>query len=246
MGFNNRFLSAMGQWQKGWRENANARLKMADELEAAISEIDLPQNFRTVDKTCYRKRFLVPNNKQNGGDLGPLFINGFITEGVASWTTEKKLAQEFKDPTREGTIAAIFSHVPVASEVLLNIPALWEDLSFQTAAEHFVERSGDNSDALLHFRSRQSEVILRAELKYDELVHLCGRSSPFDRLCEIHGLRSDEERDRLWQEFVEADIFPEEAFYLSPEGTRAAMERAYVSFLEKHGSTIQAVLGQRG
>jgi hypothetical protein len=140
----------------------------------------------------------------------------------------------------------IFSHFPASSEVLLNIPALWDNTSFQAAAEHFRERNGNNSDALFHVRSRQSEVILRADLRYEELTHLCGLSSPFDGLCEIHGSHSEEERDRLWQDFVEADNFPEEAFYLSPEGTKAVMGRAYAIFFEKHGSTIQAVLDQRG
>ncbi|WP_300019781.1 hypothetical protein [uncultured Roseobacter sp.] len=246
MAFSDRFLSAVGRWQKGWREEANLRLEIAGELESAIAETGLSEDFQTVSETCYRKRFLIPNNPQNGGDLGPLFLNGFLSEGVASWTSEKKFAQEFKDPTREGTIAAIFSHVPGPNEVLLNIRALWEDPSFRTAANHFLDRKGENSDALFHFKFRQSEVILRADLKYDELIHICGRSSPFDSLCELLGLQSDGERDRLWKEFVEADIFPKEAFTLTTEGTRAAMDRAKASFLEKHGSTIESVLAQRG
>ncbi|WP_217492064.1 hypothetical protein [Leisingera sp. JC1] len=219
-------------------------MKIASELEAAIDDTDLPKNFQIVNEQCYRKRFLVPNNPVNGGDLGPLFLNGVLPEGVASWTVDKKFAQEFKDPTREGTIAAIFSHIPEPNEVLLNIPALWEDPSFQSAAEQFRVRNGESSDALFHFRFRQSEVILRADLKYDELIHICGRSSPFERICELHGLWSEAERDDLWKEFVQADIFPEEAFSLTKEGTRAAMDRAKSSFLEKHRSTIETVLTQ--
>jgi len=244
VGFSDRFLSAMGGWQRGWQEEAKLRFELARELDSAIAETNLSQDFQTFGETCYRKRFLVPNNPQNGGDFGPLFINGFIPEGVASWTTNKKFAQEFKDPTREGTFAAIFCHVPAPNEVLLNIPALWADRSFQNAACNFRDRGGENSDALFHFKFRQSELILRADLRFDELIHICGRSSPFDMLCEIEGLQSDEERDRLWQRFVEADIFPEEAYLLSTEGTRAAMDRVKEKFLNKHGSKIDSVLAK--
>ena len=244
LAFSDKFLSALGRWQKGWREQANMRLEITNELEVAIRDADLPKEFQTVSKICYRKRFLVPNNPENGGDLGPLFLNGVLPEGVASWTFDKKLAQEFKDPTREGTIAAIFAHMPDPNEVLLNIPALWEDPTFQNTAERFLRGKGENSDALFHFRFRQSEVILHADLKYDELVHICGRSSPFERICELHGLWSEVDRDHLWKKLVEADTFPEEAFYLTKEGTRATMDRAKSSFLEKHGSTIEAVLAQ--
>ncbi|SDZ38268.1 hypothetical protein SAMN05444004_11278 [Jannaschia faecimaris] len=246
MAFSDRFLSALNKWQKGWQEKACKRLEIANELESSIAETGLSQDFRNCDKTCYRKRFLVPNNPTNGGDLGPLFINGSLPEGVASWSSDKRFAQDFKDPTREGTFAAIFSHIPDPSEVLLNIPALWEDSSFQTAVKRFHDGNRENADALFRMRSRQSEVILRADLKYEELVHICGRSSPFDTLCELCGLHSEEEQDRLWSKFVEANSFPEEAFSLSTTATRAAMDRARASFLDKHGSTIQTVIAQRG
>lgn len=245
MDFSDKFLSALGRWQKGWREDANLRLKFASELESSIAEIGLSPEFQTASETCYRKRFLVPNNPQNGGDLGPLFLNGFLHEGVASWTTEKRFAQEFKEPTREGTFAAIFSHAPRPKEVLLNIAALWKDRSFQTAANRFLEREGENSDALFHFQFNQSEVILRADLRFDEVIHICGRSSSFDELCELHGLQSERERDRFWKALVEAGNFPEEAFTLTPEATRAAMDRAKASFLEKHESKIDSVLAGR-
>lgn len=174
-----------------------------------------------------------------------MFLNGFLHEGVASWTTEKRFAQEFKEPTREGTFAAMFSHIPRREEVLLNIAALWKDCAFQTAANRFLEREGENSDALFHFQFTQSEVILRADLSFDEVIHICGRSSPFDELCELNGLQSEQERDRLWKELIEAGNFPEEAFTLTPEATRAVMDRAKASFLEKHGSKIESVLAGR-
>jgi len=245
MTFSDRFLSALGGWQRGWRENAELRLDLAKELESAVNETDLPTEFRSVSSTCYRKRFLVPNNPQNGGDLGPLFLNGFLPEGTASWTTDKKFAQEFKDPIREGTFAAIFAHDPSPNDVLVNIPALWENPAFEQAVDRYSKKEGPNVEALLHFKFLQSEVVLKADLRYDELINICSRSSPFETLCELNGLTTDRERDLFFAKFVEADAFPEEPYVLSSNGTRAALDRAKAKFLAKHGAKIQAVLAKK-
>lgn len=51
----------------------------------------------------YRKRFLVANNEQNGGDMVPLFWNGEIKEGFASWTRDFEFARViFKKDARPG------------------------------------------------------------------------------------------------------------------------------------------------
>jgi hypothetical protein len=77
VGFSDRFLSALGRWQKGWREDATLRLEFARELETAIEETGLSVQFRTVNETCYRKRFLIPNNPQNGGGFWPIIPKWF-------------------------------------------------------------------------------------------------------------------------------------------------------------------------
>ena len=243
MNFSDRFLSAIGAWQRGWREEKARRLVLAEELVAAASAENLPIRFRSAaGTTCYRKRFLVPNNPQNGGDLGPLFLNGFIDEGVASWTTDKKFAQDFKDPLRSGTFAAVFAHSPQPDEVIVNIPALWADNAFEEAVQTFHARDGANADALLFFKFRQGEIVMNAPLKYDELVGLCGKSSPFDVLCELAGLSTDQQRDDFWNKLVEADQFPEDPWWLSGVATRAVLDRTRTQFLENNGSKIADVI----
>lgn len=143
MTFSDRFLAALGGWQRGWREEKDRRLALAAELIAAVDDEDLSPRFRTSNAVCYRKRYLVPNNPQNGGDLGPLFVNGFVDEGLASWTTDKKFAQEFKDPLREGTFSAVFAHQPTPGEVLVNIPELWADEVFEESVNAFAARNGE-------------------------------------------------------------------------------------------------------
>ena len=64
-------------------------------------------------------------------------MQGSIGEGIASWTTELKFAQDFKDPMRDGNVSAVFGHVPKPEEVVLNITALWTDLNFRTAVETY-------------------------------------------------------------------------------------------------------------
>jgi hypothetical protein len=245
MKFSERFLSALGGWQRGWREQKEQRLHLAKELVEAVRAESLPSQFRTLATTCYRKRYLVPNNPQNGGDLGPLFLNGCIEEGLASWTTDVRFAQDFKEPLREGTFAAVFAHAPQSDEVLVNIPALWADKAFEEAVGAFHAKCGPGADALMHFKFRQGEIVMDAKLRFDELVHLCGKSSPFDVLCEAAGLSTDEERDAFWKQLAHDNKFPEEPMWLSMEATKGALDRAKKKFLEKHGATISAAMNGR-
>lgn len=245
MKFTDRFLSALGGWQRGWREARDRRLVLAEELVAAATAQNLAIQFRSAGTTCYRKRYLVPNNPQNGGDMGPLFLNGFIEEGLASWTTDKKFAQDFKDPLREGTFAGVFAHLPQPGEVLVNIPALWADKTFEEAVNAFHARDGRNADALMYFKFRQGEIVMNAQLKYEELAGLCGRSSPFDVLCEAAGLSTDEERDDFWKKLVEADKFPEAPMWLTKDATRGVLDRTKKQFLNEHASKISEVMISR-
>jgi hypothetical protein len=95
-----------------------------------------------------------------------------------------KFAQDFKDPLREGTVSAVFGHSPLPAEVVLNIPALWNDPEFQQAVEAYSQGGQPNASALQHFNARQSEVILNCPLRADEIEGFCGRSSPFELLCD--------------------------------------------------------------
>lgn len=79
---------------------------------------------------------------------------------------------------------------------------------------------------------------MNAKLYFDEVYSLCGKSSPFDVLCELAGLRTEDERDECWKQLVEADIFPEDPRWLSEDDTRAVMQRTRSQFFDKYGETI--------
>lgn len=240
--FSDRLLSALGGWQNGWREDSARRLKITEELRAATAAEGLSGQFLTCPHVCYRKRFLVPNNPQNGGDIGPLFINGRIEEGVAAWTTNAKFAQEFKDPLRDGTFSVIFAHRPTEGEVVLNVPALWSDPTFKQRVHEFKRRGGVHADALLNFNFRQHEIIMDAHLNYDEVHAICGRSSPFEVLCELQGLFTDEDRDLYWKELVAADKFPEDPRWIEGPRVQNVLERTKTKFMNQFGSTLAKVL----
>lgn len=243
--FSDRLLTALGAWQNGWREEKDRRIPITEELQAAVKEDDLPERFRSCDSTCYRKRFLVPNNPQNDGDFGPLFLKGAIEEGVTAWTNNVRFAQDFKDPLRDGTISAVFAHTPAPGEVLVNVPALWADEQFKVRVKEFSDDGGGHAGALLNFRALQGEIIMDADLQYDEVYGLCGRSSPFDVLCDLEGLSTEDERDELWKALVASGNFPEEAWWLQQPKVRDVMDRAKAKFLAKHGDAIEGVLSRR-
>jgi hypothetical protein len=233
MAYSDRFLAALGAWQRGWRENPTRREGITNELLEAIAESGLPNEARTIMQKCYRKRFLVPNNPQNEADFGPLIMNGSLEdEGVASWTTELKFAQDFKNPLRDGTVSAVFGRKPLPNEVILNIPALWRDPEFQTAFEEYSKAAKPNTDALQNFKGRESEIILNAPLRRDEIEGFCGRSSPFELLCELAGVHGEKARDEVWRRLCDAGVFPEQPTWLNREAALRALANTETKFAE--------------
>jgi len=227
------FLRVLGAWQRGWREDASRREAITKELLDAIAECNLPNGVRSTNLKCYRKRFLVPNNPQNSGDFVPLILNGSLKdEGVASWTTELKFAQDFKDPLRHGTVSAVFGHTPAPAEVILKIPALWTDPEFQRAVDAYERAAKPNADALRHFKARQSEIILNSPLLADEIEGFCGRSSPFELLCDLAGIQGDAARDEFWRRLVEAGMFPEQPMWLGKEAALRALANTEARFAD--------------
>lgn len=223
------FLCALGAWQAGWKEEKDRRIAITADLLAAIAcqSAPLPTEALQTPPTCYRKRFLVPNNPQNGGDLCPFFWDGMIDEGVASWTTDYDYCKTmFKRDLRQGTIACIFRRHPAPSEVILNIRALWTNDLFRTAAESYVERKSENFQAIMHFGNTQSEVILDAPLTMDDVVAFCGQVPSLDELCTTAGITEPEDEDELWQKLVAANFLPTQNYWLEEEAAQHALNNA--------------------
>jgi hypothetical protein len=226
--FPDAFLNALGAWQAGWCEEKDRRLELTARLREAIGAMPpLPEEAMRAPPTCFRKRFLVPNNAQNGGDFWPFFWDGEIAEGVASWTTNYDYCKViFKKNPRPGTIACIFRRKPRASEVVLNIAGLWTGDDFIKAAQLYIDRRGENFQGIRHFRDTQSEVILDAPLTMDDVIAFCGRVPSLDELCTTASISAPEDEDELWRKLVEENLLPTLPYWLEGQASQAAIENA--------------------
>jgi hypothetical protein len=220
------FLAALGEWQRGWGEEASGRLRTTARLSTAISALqDAPAEIFQCSARCYRKRFLIPNNEQNGGDMMPLFFHGEIDEGFASWTTDFEFARFiFKKEARPGEVGAIFAVQPSPEDVVLNIAALWLRTDFMAAVESYRLRGGAESAALNNFKNKQSEVILKARLRLDDVTALCVQIPSLQNICAQLDIRDDEQVDAVWALMVQRNWFPTSALWSEGEKAQAQLD----------------------
>jgi hypothetical protein len=226
------FLAALGEWQRGWGEEASGRLRTTARLSAAISALqDAPAEIFQCSARCYRKRFLVPNNQQNGGDMMPLFFHGEIEEGFASWTTDFEFARFiFKKEARPGEIGAIFAVQPSPGDVVMNVAALWSRADFVAAVERYNTRGGAESAALNNFKDKQSEVILKAPLRLDDVTALCVQIPSLETICVQLDIRDDAQVDAVWALMVERDWFPTSGFWSEGEKAQTQLDETIGKF----------------
>ena len=196
MDYSDDFLSALGQWQNGWAEDRARRLPIAVQLKRSIADLPgpLPKNEL---RPCYRKRFLVPNNQENGGDFVPLFRDGRIEEGLASWTTDLAFAKSFKSDLRIGQIMTVFECQPTHEIVLVDFPALWSDGAFVESVKAYSAKGGPHAAALENFRATQFEVILSASLLAESIVAFGGPVSSADEIAKSGGIEDLETIEAL-------------------------------------------------
>ena len=216
--FSDQLLESLGAWQSGWREVQSRRENLADELCGQVAS--LPPEFRTVSASCYRKRFI------HKGETVDLFLNDSRDEGVASWTLDLRFAERLKGLTRDDAVsAAIFEHTPADGEVIVSFPALWAAQEFQDAVKGYASRSGPQSDALVHFKDTQQEVVLKTPLRASEMIALTGASSPFDDLCDRIGV-PDSQRDQIFKALIDDGSYVGEVQYIDKEATQRVVTRS--------------------
>ncbi|KVR11950.1 hypothetical protein WK11_03110 [Burkholderia ubonensis] len=217
MTFSRQFLDTLGEWKRGWGEDQTLRVKLAHRLLAEAAQ--LPAEFRTVgDRICYRKRFLVKS------DIVPL-LQGKLYDGVTSWTLDQSFAEIFKGYEREDAITAtIFEHRPAPAEVVLNIAALWESQEFNNAVAAYRADNGAEAEAYAVIGARQSEVVLDAQLQYGEIIAFTGRSSSFDDLCAMAGIRL-QDQDAAWRLLIDLGKQPETPRYVKPDRVKAILQK---------------------
>lgn len=222
------FLLALAKWQRGWHEDKHRRLQITSELESAIdaNRSAFPPSAFDAPSVCFRKRFLVPNNPQNGGDFWPFVWDGEIAEGVASWTIDYGFAKSiFKTEVRPNEVAVIFSHSPKPEEVVLNITNIWQDERFVVATDRYAEKNGEASAVYSRIGNKQKEVVLRAPLSIDSVRAFCGVVPRIEAVCASAGISDDADADRVWESMVSRQIFPFDPYWIEDQAAEAALDR---------------------
>ena len=232
MAFSDAFLDALGRWQRGWRQDPKLKAPIAAGLEAEAR--NLPERFRAPRPEClYRKRHLYRSEDQR--ELVPLLLGGGLVENApTSWSLDLAFAEGFDDILDEddarAITGAVFRHVAVPGEVILDVPALWADPKFAKAVEAYRDRGGTEAQALFHFRGArdQNEVILRAPLLRTEILKLSGKGD-FDAICLEMGAQTDEQREAVAHYLQAAGEVPETPRFLPAE----ASARVVAATIEK-------------
>lgn len=233
MVYPDRFLDALGAWQRGWREDQDRRLIVTRELRAAIEALPHPLPISAPLPGCYRKRFLVPNNPQNGGDFLKLILAGEIVEGPASWTTDPTFHLEFKRNPRVGQLTALFHHLPRADEVLVDIVALWRDPIFVTAVEDYIGRGGEEAESYKSIAAGQKEMVLTAPLLIDEFVDAVGDIGDENFFHAALGASTDSEREAVSDALMAAKIALGAKKWAGGDAVRRAVQRTRLLFTAK-------------
>jgi hypothetical protein len=231
--FTDAFLDALGAWQRGWRENQEVRLSLGERLRAKCKA--LPPKFRDVQAPCFRKRFL------HGRDLPALIIEGQLDEGITSWTLDETYARDFKGWWRtDAASAAIFRHTPVSGEVIVSLPQLWADEGFCDAVASYCRRGRTEADSLQNFGAKQSEVILGAPLKREEVIGLTGKSDDFDDICDglgeqgkALGLEDPAMRQRVYLEITHAGSVVGQPTWMSEDSAQKILTRVRDQFSKR-------------
>ena len=230
------FLLVLAKWQCGWHEEKSKRIQITGELECLLREnhSKFPSWAFEAPSVCFRKRFLVPNNPQNGGDFFPFVWDGEIVEGAASWTTDYRFAKSiFKNEIRENEISVIFFHNPTPTDVVLNISRIWEDENFVNAAKKYVEQKKEFCDVFTRIGNKQKEVILRASLSIDRVKAFCGLVPLLDDICKSVGLSNESDIDRIWEGMKSREVYPFDRYWIEDHAVEAALNRFLAVIAER-------------
>jgi hypothetical protein len=235
--FTDELLDALGAWQRGWRENMD--LKKPIEEKLVIEAAKLPGCFRAAPDACDRKRFLYK------GDMEPLIMFGGLDDGVASWTTYRDFAKDFKGIVRPGAVtASYFEHKPRPDEVIVNFQALWADEAFVQAAEDYRNRGRQEAAALFNFADKQGEIVLHARLHSEEIRGMVGDAPDFDAACDQAGI-AEEAREELFKKLTAMKVHFGGPIWTSEEGAPRVVENARRKFLERNERRIELAAALR-
>src|SRR5258708_5657220 len=149
-------LQAISDWQRDTADR-DARARRGHSLKEAAME--LPVQFRRADSQCFRQIALDKNF------LWTLAVETDLAEATSSWTTSLELAKQFKGgvPPEGDWQGVIWAVLPSASQVVVNLEALFSDPQFRAACEEARKKIAHYEDGIGKYSGSQHEVVLEIE-----------------------------------------------------------------------------------
>jgi hypothetical protein len=211
-------IQAVNDWQRGGDHKQKVRRGQRLKDCAAL----LPSRFRACDQTCFRQEAHGKNR------IWQLLADNRLPETIAAWTTDLDTAKNFKGGVPPpGLQGVIFSLVPPPGKVVLNLAALFADAEFLAAVKARQAEIVGFHDGIARWRGSQSEVVLElGNLEPASVYSYGGFSANKEALVELQLQRKPTPEDLAEFDILcaRAGVTPG-AWWLSPEGTRAVLER---------------------
>lgn len=208
-------LQAVSDWQRGGDAKQNRR--RGEALKAACE--NLPSQFRRSVLVCHRQIAL------GKGGVWDLLGDNRLPEKISSWTTDLEIAQGFKGgvpPEGQGYQGVIFSVLPPAGSVIVNLRELYQEPAFRDAMDRNKSAIADYAKGAGRYEGDQSEVVLEIDkLEQEDIYSMGGHSSPFDELVA--------EAAKIY--YGSANVTPEQykALLLKVEHTRGVAGPSWLS-----------------
>lgn len=148
------FLQAVNDWQLGG--NAKQKKKRAEKLKELSKNIDA--RFREAHLCCFRQISL---DKKN---LWELLAENCLPETISAWTSDSKVAKEFKGGVPPvGWQGVIFVLSPSSETVVLNLAALYSNKDFKNSIQTYKDQIDRFSEGIARYGASQCEVVLEVK-----------------------------------------------------------------------------------
>lgn len=176
--FDLQLFQAINEWQRGGSQKQKAKRGKA--LKTA--SIHLPEKFRSISSTCYRRIAL---------DKKYVWIAGTkyqLKETISSWTECLDVAKDFKGgvPLR-GYQGALFCIHPGIGSVVVNLAALFKDQDFIEQLEKTKNCINDFDKGFGKYGSSQQEVVIETDvLPLNSLYAWGGYTSSVEKLATLY------------------------------------------------------------
>jgi hypothetical protein len=212
--FTRELIQAVNDWQRGG--DHGQKVRRGRRLKECAEQ--LPAQFRICGEVCFRQE---AHEKDR---IWQLLADRLLPETIAAWTMDLDVAKTFKGGVPPpGLQGVIFSLVPPAGSVVLNLVTLYANPAFRAAVGAHKPDLTRFADGIGRWDVSQREVLLElGNLEPATVYSYGGFSADKTVLAELQLQRKPTPEDLAAFDALSADagVAPG-PWWLSPEGTRA-------------------------